>query len=249
LKQSEKFNDYREASEYFDMFLKMSGKSRFLTESFQGYRNIALCEYNMALKDPNVNKRNELLDIAIKNYSFAITCAGGDPEKLSNSPTNNEFNARFNRCQAQIERGGQNNLESAKKELAEIVVSVVPFLKLNWHGKANILSLLCRASVLLGQFPDFINYLDEMLKQYEGIPDIKDIEKQPYGIQNARQNLEAAEEWNQRMAKPDFINEFQPRVLEQLKRVRTLPQQIPQIPLKDWSEMVLQIEAKFLKRS
>jgi tetratricopeptide (TPR) repeat protein len=245
LKLSQNYEDYKEAREYFDKFLDLSGRSRFLRESFQGYRNIALCEYNLALKEPD--KKNEWLDKTIQNYDYAIECLGSDPKLLNERPGSNEFNARFNKSRAKIEQGNLSDVESAQKELIAIIKYAVPALKLNWHWKANILSSLSRASLQLDQYEEAYKFIEEMVKQYEEIEDNQKIEKQPFGIQNARQNLQSAIDLLEQMAKVKETKELHQRVLEQLERISNLSQHIPSIPLKEWFTLVSQIEAKFLK--
>jgi tetratricopeptide (TPR) repeat protein len=246
LKSSQNYEDYKEAREYFDKFLDLSGRSRFLRESFQGYRNIALCEHNLALKKPG--EKNEHLDKAIQNYDYAIECLGSDPKLLNEHPSSDDFNARFNKSRAKIEQGRLSDVESAQKELIAIIKYAVPTLKLNWHWKAYILSSLSRACLQLGQYEETFNYIEEMVKQYEEIKDDQKIEKQPFGIQNARQNLQSASGLLEQMAMVNKeTKELHQKVLEQLERVSNLSQYIPSIPLKDWSILISQIEANFLK--
>jgi len=244
LKLSQNHEDYEEARKYFDKFLDISGRSRFLRESFQGYRNIALCEYNLALKKPD--EKNEWFDKAIQNYDYAIECLGGDPNSLNEQPSSDEFNARFNKSRAKIERERLLDVESAQKELFDIIKYAVPTLKLNWHWKAYILSSLSRACLQLGQYEGAFKHIEEMVKQYEEIEDDQKIEKQPFGVQNARQNLQSASDFLDQMANVKETKELHQRVIEQKGRVSNLSQYIPSIPLKDWSTLISQIEAKFL---
>jgi len=245
LKLSQNYEDYMEARNYFDKFLDLSGRSRFLRESFQGYRNIALCEYNLALKKPD--EKNKWLDKAIQNYDNAIECLGSNPKLLNERPSFDEFNARFNKSRAKIEQERLSDVESAQKELIAIIKYAVPTLKLNWHWKAYILSSLSRACLQLGQYEEAFKYVEEMVKQYEEIEDDQKIEKQPFGVQNARQNLQSASGLLEQMPKIKGTKELHQRVLKQLKRVSNLSQYIPSIPLKDWSILISQIEANFLK--
>ncbi|MCK4730817.1 MAG: hypothetical protein KAT65_00030, partial [Methanophagales archaeon] len=146
------------------------------------------------------------------------------------------------------EQGRLSDVESAQKELIAIIKYAVPTLKLNWHWKAYILSSLSRACLQLGQYEETFNYIEEMVKQYEEIKDDQKIEKQPFGIQNARQNLQSASGLLEQMAMVNKeTKELHQKVLEQLERVSNLSQYIPSIPLKDWSILISQIEANFLK--
>lgn len=245
LKSSQNYEDYMEAREYFDKFLDLSGRSRFLRESFQGYRNIALCEYNLALKKPD--KKNEWLGKATQNYDYAMECLGSDPKSLNERPSSDEFNARFNKSRSKIEQERLSDVEAAQKELIAIIKYAVPTLKLNWHWKAYILSSLSRACLQLGQYEEAFKYIEEMVKQYEEIEDNQKIEKQAFGVQNARQNLQSASDLLEQMAKVKETKELHQRVQEQMERVSNLSQYIPSIPIKDWSTLISQIEANFLK--
>ncbi|MCK4308343.1 hypothetical protein KAW50_08970, partial [candidate division WOR-3 bacterium] len=245
LKLSQNCEDYEEARKYFDKFLELSGRSRFLRESFQGYRNIALCEHNLALKKSD--EKNKWLDKAIQNYDCAMECLGSDPKSLNERPSSDEFNARFNKCRSKIEQERLSDVEAAQKELIAIIKYAVPTLKLNWHWKAYILSSLSRACLQLGQYEEAFKYIEEMVKQYEEIEDNQKIEKQAFGVQNARQNLQSASDLLEQMAKVKETKELHQRVQEQLERVSNLSQYIPSIPIKGWSTLISQIEANFLK--
>jgi tetratricopeptide (TPR) repeat protein len=139
-----------------------------------------------------------------------------------------------------------SDVGSAQKELIAIIEYAVPTLKLNWHWKANILSSLSKACLQLSQYEEAFKYIEEMVKQYEEIKDDQKIEKQPFGVQNARQNLQSTSDLLEQMAKVKETEELHQKVLKQLERVSNLSQYIPSIPLKDWSTLISQIEANFL---
>lgn len=234
--------DYEDARRYFDKFLDLSGRSRFWRESFQGYRNIALCEYNLAFQEPE--KKKEWLDQAIQDYDYALRCLGCDPEQACQQPRSpDEFIARCNRSSARVELVAQDDMGSVVKELV-VLEETAP----NWHWRANTRFLLCKAYLRLGLLDEVLLSVERMVKQYENVED-KQIEKQLFGVQNARRNLQFADDCLNQMARVKGTGELHKRVVEQVERVGNLSQYVPPIPLKDWSASVSEIEKKFLREN
>lgn len=239
-----RLEDYIEAEKCFDEFLNLSGRSRFLRESFQGYRNVALSEYNLALKE--LGKKKEL-DKAIMNYDHAIMCLGGDPKIPNQQPrSRDEFNTRYNRSCAKMERAEPGDMEFAMQELTTLksdAPNIVPSHEV-WHWRANILSALSKAYSKLDQDEGALRCIKELVQEYERVEN-NDIEKQPFGIQNAKQNLQSA---SKQIAKAKEAEDLDQKITKQLERIDNLSQSVPLLPLKDWSTIISQIETKFLKR-
>ena len=234
-----RLEDYREAEKCFDEFLNLSGRSRFLRESFQGYRNVALSEYNLALKEPG--KKKDWLDKAIMNYDHAIRCLGCDPKIPNQQPrSRDEFNTRYNRSCAKMERAELENIEFAMQELTTLksdAPNIVPSHEV-WHWRANILSALSKDYSKLDQDEGALRCIKELVQEYERVEN-RDIEKQPFGIQNAKQNLQSA---SKQIAKAKEAEELDQKITKQLERINNLSQSVPSIPLKDWSTIISQIE-------
>lgn len=247
LRLSQNFGDYKETWGFFNEFLDLSGRSRFSNESFQGHRNLALCEYNLALKGPE-SDRKKRLDKAIQDYDHAIKCLGGDPEKIDQQlRTPDEFITRYNKDRAKIERGGREELEFTLQELTMLKNSIPNIFSAYsvCHWSNNILFALSKINSELGQDEETFKCLEKMTDEYEGVED-KDIEKQPFGVQNALENLQFARDWLKQLDKAKEIEELYQKIVKQLERVSILSQYVPPILLKDWSIIISKIQAKFL---
>jgi len=213
-----------------------------LRESFQGYRNVALSEYNLALKEPG--KKKDWLDKAVINYDHAIRCLGGDPKIPNQQPrSRDEFNTRYNRSCAKMERAEPEDIEFAMQELItlkSVAPNIVPSHEI-WHWRANILSALSKAYSKLDRDEEALRCTKELVQEYERVEN-KDIEKQPFGIQNAKQNLQSASIWLKQIAKAKEAEDLDQKITKQLERINNLSQSVPSIPLKDWSTVISQIE-------
>jgi len=242
LRLSRSYEEYREAKEFFEKFLNLSGRSRFLRESAQGYRNVALCEFNLALLcEQEPEKKSSWLNKAIQDYDNALICLGLNPEQpCLQTSSRDEFIIRYNRSCAKIEQTGRENKESALKELV-ILEETAP----DWHSRANVFSSLCRAHAKLDQDEEAYRWVEKMVRQYEGVEE-GDIEMQPFGVQNARENLEFASIVLERSTQLNEIKELHQRTEKQKNRIGHLSQNVHFVPLKDWSESLSLIERRFL---
>jgi tetratricopeptide (TPR) repeat protein len=245
LRLSRNYEEYREAKESFDKFLNLSGRSRFRRESAQGYRNVALCEFNLALLcEQEPEKKSSWLNKAIQNYANALICLGLNPEQpCLQTSSRDEFITRYNRSCAKIEQTGRENKESAVKELM-ILEEAAP----DWHSRANVFSSLCRAHAKLDQDEEAHRWIEKMVRQYEGIED-RNVEMQPFGVQNARENLEFASVVLERSTQLNEIKELYQRTEKQKNRIDRLSQNVHSVPFKDWSESLSLIEWRFLKKA
>ncbi len=241
----QKLGNYNEAKLCFEKFLSLSGRSRFLWEGFQAYRNLGLCIYNIAMSELDFGHKIELLEESIQNYRNCIECLNGDPkEPNERSMDPNMLSARFYRSKALIERGKMEDLEFAIDELnAVIESSKLVFSEEIWHRKAICLSGLSQAYLKLNNFDNYINYIGKMVKEYEKVKD-EIIKNHSVGIQTAKKNLEMVKKELLSLEYNKNTKNVEKKVIKQLNRVNKLIQQ-PSLNLsKDWIPLINNIRSK-----
>ena len=87
-----------------------------------------------------------------------------------------------------------------------------------------------------------------MVRQYESIEE-RDIEMQPFGVQNAAENLEFASVFLERSTQLNEIKELYQRTEKQKNRIGRLSQKVQSVPFRDWSDSLSLIEWRFLKKT
>lgn len=182
--------NYQKAADYFKLYLKQSGPSRSLNESFQANRNLGISEYNLAIKNHRI--KNEYLNNSIDHFRHALLCLEEKPDNPSMLKINGDnFITRFNRSRSLIERGNVKDFYFSIEELKILIESISKvFHSGHWHWKTNILTQLGNAYSKLHMISNVRKIIDELISIYSNLSgDI--IEKQRFGVQNANENLQS----------------------------------------------------------
>ncbi len=242
-----RFGNYEKAIEIFNEFLDLSNRSRFLEESFQGYRNLAMSQYNLSRERPD--KQLELLNKCLNNYKEAIEIKGGEPSRPTQEPkTRDEFNTRYNRSIAKKDQNLEDDLKFALQEFNTLlthITKIVPSRE-NWHWKANILTRISEINSKYKNFNKVKQLILDILQLYRSVND-GTIERQPFGIQNAKQNLISMRDILQKFEIDQEIGVLLEVIKNELNRINKLKLPLAILIHKDWSKMISSIQELFLK--
>lgn len=239
---------FEKAKEFFEEFLNLSGRSRFIRESSQAYRNLALVLMN--LSKINIKNKNEYIDKSLECYRFSLLCLGIDPTDNLFEPLNREqFLTRFYRSEAFLERSNKNDLEFALKDLKILqkVVCNVFNTKEIWHWNCNLLFqyYLAKSKEFPNNKSEIIDLLERLIKEYEQQDD-STFEKLPFGIGNAKENLRYLIYEIEKMEVRDSrMEHIYKKIKNLLERISNLKTNLPPTLHKDWSRIISKLNEKY----
>ncbi|MFX1260257.1 MAG: SIR2 family protein, partial [Promethearchaeota archaeon] len=217
-----RLGDFDKAKRIFEEYLNLSGRSRFTRESFQGYRNLALALYNLVLI--NMENKKKYLKKCLECYDHSLICLGVDPTNPRFKPSNIEqFIVHINRNKALLESSNKTDIDFVVEEI-KILQDAVPNLfniKQAWHWKAILLTHLFRVNLYLGNKDEIKDVIERIINEYEQQDDAT-IEKQPFGIQNAKENLRYIIKKFEKMERDPKLENIYNKLKTLLKRINSL---------------------------
>ena len=165
-----RLGNYQEAKNYFEEFLNLSGTSRFLRESSQAYRNLAMTLNK--LSENESESKNEYLLKALECYENSLICLGLDPSNHVSKPLNREqFISRFNRNKTLIERSNKTELETVLSELNILQKVVFDLFDINQarHWNANLLyqKFVASSRAVANDITDLKDIIEQLISEYE----------------------------------------------------------------------------------
>lgn len=195
-----RMGDYAQAERLFEEYMHLSDASRFIRESHQGYRNLGLCEFSLAMEnqgDPAVCMKYN--DRAIDSFKKGLGCLGLDPDldRLGERLKSDEQRWKNSWVFNTLYYYGKTLVVSSNAEkikIMEILSGYNDGAKLGtilgsdaWNWQCRLLALLCQA-----EEDDRVaeRYAREMRGIYEQ-KGVDVIQKQRLGPQNYNENVAA----------------------------------------------------------
>jgi len=195
-----RMGDYSQAERLFEEYMHLSDASRFIRESHQGYRNLGLCEFSLAMEnrgDPAVCMKYN--GRAIDSFKKGLGCLGldPDPDRLGEQLKSDEQRWKNSWVFNTLYYYGKTLVVSSNVEMIKIMEILSGYndgAKLGtilgsdaWNWQCRLLALLCQA-----EEDDRVaeGYAREMRGIYEQ-KGVDVIQKQRLGPQNYNENMAA----------------------------------------------------------